>query len=261
MIEINLVPDVKQELIRAQRMRATVISSAIITSIVAVGLVALLLIYVYAVQLGRGAYLDGQIKNKAAELAQVEDLSEMVTIQNQLGLISTLNNDKNITSRLFDMLSAVLPPAPNTVQVSQIDVNADDGTIRLEGQTRGYDSMEVFKKTLSSAVVEYTQADTGEVQKSDGEGSTGTDEEVPANDDLTFLATDVNTSDVSYGEDTEGNKVLRFVVSFTYAPELFSSTVETVSIRLSINGNVTDSYLGLPKSIFTERAKDIEEDR
>ncbi len=240
MIEINLIPDVKQELLRAQRMRTTVISVAIATSIISVAIVALLLVYVYGIQFGRHVYLDAQIKSKAAELAQVEDLSEMVTIQNQLSKISDLNDQKIISSRLFDTLSAVLPPEPNGVKVSQIDVNTEESVIRLEGQTRGFDSMEVFKKTVASAVIELPSQEEG----------TSTDQ--------VFLASDINTSDVSFGEDTEGNKVLRFVLSFTYADELFDSSVDTIAIKLSINGNVTDSYLGLPRSIFTERAKDIE---
>lgn len=241
MIEINLIPDVKRELLKAQRTRSAVVTAAIFASIISVGVVVLLLVYVYGVQLGRGAILNSQISNKSAELAQVEDLSRMVTIQNQLGKISELNNEKNMSSRLFDMLSAVLPPEPNTVRVSQLDVNSEEGTVRIEGQTRGFDSMEVFKKTLASAVIT--------VPASEGES---TPEAVP-------LATDIGTSDISYGEDATGNKVLRFVLSFTYAKELFDSKVDTVTIKRSINGNVTDSFLGLPKSIFTERAKDLKE--
>ncbi len=241
MIEINLVPDVKQELLKAQRMRSAVVTAAIFTSIIAAGVVVLLLVYVYAVQLGRNAFLDSQIKNKAAQLEQVEDLSRMVTIQNQLGKITDLNQQKTISSRTFDMLSAVLPPEPNGVKISQVDINTTDKTIRLEGQTRGFDSMEVFKKTVSSAVIQLpTKADEDKI-------------------DPIELASDVATSDVSFGQDAEGNKVLRFIISFVYADELFTPTVDAISIKLSINGNVTDSYLGLPKSIFAAPAKDIEE--
>ena len=242
MIEINLIPDVKQELLKAQRMRNTVISTAILVSIISTGLVVLLLVYAFGVQLGRNAILDNQIKNKSAELAQVEDLSRMVTIQNQLGKVTELNDAKAISSRLFDMLSAVVPPEPNAVQISQMDVNTDEKTIRIEGQTRGYDSMEIFKKTLESAVIEVPQKDGDE----------------PG--DPIELASDIATSDVSFGEDAQGDKVLRFVISFTYAEELFSGSADAVSIKLSVNGNVTDSYLGLPKSIFTEPAKDLKED-
>ena len=214
MIEINLVPDVKQELLKAQRMRSAVITTAIFTSIAAVGVVALLLIYVYAVQLGRNAILDNQIKTKSGELAQVEDLSRMVTIQNQLGKVSTLNESKTMSSRVFDLLSAVIPPEPNAVKVSQVDINTEEKLIRLEGQTRGFDSMEVFKKTVASAVIQMPV-------ESDAE-----EEPEPV-----VLASDISTSDVSFGEDSDGNKVLRFVISFVYTDELFTPSVDTIRIK------------------------------
>ena len=50
MIEINLIPDVKQELLRAQKGRAVVISASIFASVIAVGVVALLLVYIFGVQ-------------------------------------------------------------------------------------------------------------------------------------------------------------------------------------------------------------------
>lgn len=72
MIEINLIPDVKRELLRAQRARTTVISAAIVISIVAGAVVAALALYVYGVQTVRGVLLDNQIKDGAAKLSKVE---------------------------------------------------------------------------------------------------------------------------------------------------------------------------------------------
>jgi len=235
MIEINLIPDVKQELLKAQRTRAAVISSSILISIIAGGIVVALALYVFGVQTVRSSLLDTQINDGNAKLSKVEDLSKILTIQNQLTKISQLNADKNVSSRVFDMLSAVTPSGANTVQFSQISVDTENTTIRLEGQTNAYDSMEVFKKTLASAIIEYV--DNGE-QKN------------------VALAADISTTDISYGEDSSGAKVLRFVVTFAYPTELFSTSVTAPSFKLSVDGNVTDSYLGIPKSLFTERAKD-----
>ena len=245
MIEINLIPDVKQELIKAQRMRSMVVTGAIFTSIISVGVVVLLLVYVFVVQLGRGIIVDNQIKDKAADLAKVEDLSQMVTIQNQLGKISSLNDQKAMTSRVFDVLSAVSQGASqyqNDFKVSQLNVDTEEQTIRIEGQTSGYDAMEVFKKTVAGAILVIPGQDSGD------------SEDIP-------VASNISTSDVSYGEDTDGKKVLRFVLSFNYAEELFDSKSDIVGIKINVNGNVTDSYLGLPKSLFTEPAKDLGEDK
>ncbi|MBN9398371.1 hypothetical protein BGO18_00620 [Candidatus Saccharibacteria bacterium 47-87] len=236
MIEINLIPDVKRELLRAQRARTTVISAAIVISIVAGAVVAALALYVYGVQTVRGALLDNQIKDGAAKLSKVEDLSKILTIQNQLSRISELNSQKNIDSRLFDVLAAVIPPDPNSVKVSLVTVDSEAKTVRIEGQTRGYDSMEVFKKTLDSAILNFTDNGKADTEK---------------------LATDISVSDTSYGANSDGQKVLRFVLTFTYAEKLFSPDISGATIKLDANGNVTDSYLGIPKSIFTERGTDL----
>jgi len=239
MIEINLVPDVKQQLIKARRLRSTVISACVIVSIVAVGAVALLAAYVFGVQTIRHAIVDDAITKGGTKLANVEDLSKMLTIQNQLTKINTLNDEKIISSRVFDVLSAIIPPAPNNIQVSNLEVEAETGTITIEGQApSGYAALETFKKTINVAFLRYKDSDD-------------------AQQDIR-LASDISTTNVSYGEDASGSKVLRFTLSFVYTPELFDSKVNVVGIVLVSGGNVTDSYLGVPKSIFTDRAEDLE---
>lgn len=236
MIEINLIPDVKQELIHARMIRSAVISGAIVTTIIAAAVVAILSVYVFGVQTVRGAVADDAIKKGSAQLASVEDLSKILTIQNQLTKINALNDSKKIDSRVFELLQAVIPPAPNDVKISSLVVDADAGTITFEGQTPTYPSLEAFKKTIGVANIRYTD-------------DTKTQQTIP-------LASDLSMSNISYGEDSTGTKVLRFSVSFTYAPELFSPAVVNPTIVLVDGGNVTDSYLGIPKSIFTDRATD-----
>jgi len=240
MIEINLVPDVKQELIAARRIRAAVISGTIIATIVAGGVVAALSAYVFGGQAIRHAIADEAIKSEGAKLASVEDLSKILTIQNQLTKLNALNEEKKIDSRVFDVLSAIIPPTPNNIQVSNLLVDAELGTLTIEGQApSGYVALETFKKTISAANVRY---------KDDAEQQI----DVP-------LASDISTTSVSYGEDSNGAKVLRFTITFLYAEELFSSKIASPTFVLVNGGNVTDSYLGIPKSIFADRATDPEE--
>lgn len=250
MIEINLIPDVKQELLRAQRVRSVVISSSIMTSIIAVGLVVLLATYIFGVQAARGIILDGQIKDKGQSLSKIDDLSKILTIQNQLSTISSLNEKKLITSRIFDVVSAITPTGASSVSFSQInvrplltdesgeEVTSGGGKIELDGQTASYEAMEVFKKRIASTSFEYKDGDeTKTVQ----------------------LASNISTGEISYGEDATGNKVLRFTISFMYAPELLSSKTaeQNIAYKLVVDGNVTDSYIGIPR--FTERANDLNE--
>lgn len=238
MIEINLIPDVKRELIKAQRTRSVVITISIIVSIISIAAVAILAVYIFSVQLIRGNLLDSAIKDENAKLTKVEDLSKMLTIQNQLTKISELNNNKKITSRIFNMLDNINPPAPNDIAMTSISVDTSLQSVSIEGQAAvGYSALEIFKKTIAGAKVKYT----------DGEGK----------QQYADLASNISTKDVSYGEDSSGAKVLRFSVDFTYTPELFALISKDESVVITVNGNVTDSYQGVPRSIFTDRATDI----
>ena len=236
MIEINLVPDVKQELIRARSIRSAVVSGAIVTTIIAAAIVVILSIFVFGVQTVRNAVADEDIKKGSSKLSSVEDLSKILTIQNQLTKINALNDQKKIDSRVFTMLSAIIPPAPNEVQISTLNINNATSTITLEGQTPTYPSLEAFKKTIAAANVRYKDADSKQQDVQ--------------------LASNISLTNISFGENSSGIKVLRFTVSFSYANELFSPKVTNPTIVLINGGNVTDSYLGIPKSIFVDRATD-----
>lgn len=241
MIEINLVPDVKQELIRAQRIRATVIMFSIILGIVSIAVVSLLASFVFVAQNVRNSIADKDINTQSALLSNVEDLSKTVTIQNQLTKITALNSEKMIDSRIFDMLVAIIPPQPNDVKFSSLQIDSVTGKILIDAQAvNGYTALEVFKKTIERANVKYT--DVSNVEQS------------------VVLAANISQKDGSYGSDSSGAKVLRFNISFEYAKELFSPLSKNVSVKVTGGGDVTDSTLGFPKSIFTTPAVDITEE-
>jgi hypothetical protein len=236
MIEINLIPDVKQELLRAQRARTVVISIAIVASIIAAGIVTLLAVWVFAVQTVRQTVADGDIKKAYSQLQSNNDLSKVLTVQNQLTKITDLNNAKHIDSRVFDVLAAMLPAAPNNVEISDFGVDSTTDTITIQAQASNlYQALEVFKKTVAGATYTYN----------DG---TGTKTET--------LATNISTADVSYGEDSNGQKVLRFTLSFTYPDSLFSPLSTNLKLIPANQANATDSFLGLPQSVFSDRATD-----
>lgn len=241
MIEINLIPDVKQELIRAQRQRSTIISIALLTGIGAVGAVVLLALYVYGAQQVVSVLADNSIKNNNDVLSEHQDISKTLTIQNQLEKMPDVYAQKKLTSRVFDLLNAVIPPKPNDITISNLLVTTDeDRTIRIEGQAiNSYRAVELFKKTIDAAEVTYV----------DQEGNKQTVE----------LASEISTSDTSYGEDATGAKVLRFTMTFVYAEEMLSVASKDLKVAISTRGNVTDSYLGVPRSIFADRATDVEE--
>jgi len=236
MIEINLVPDVKQELIKAQRVRASVISMAIIVGIVAVAVVVLLAVWVFGVQTARNVLTDNSIKDESRKLSSVEDVSNTLTIQNQLSKLSAMHDSKNIDSRVFDILTTINPPAPNNIAITKLSLDSSTDTITIEAQAASrYPALEVFKKTISATTLQFTQ--NGEKQS-------------------VALATNINDSDRSYGQDAAGAEVLRFTLSFTYPQQLFSRTAQNAIVVAPTQSNVTDSFLGVPQSLFTQKATD-----
>lgn len=237
MIEINLIPDVKQELLRAQRVRTNVITLSVFATIVAVGLVVILALWVYGGQTVRGLLLDNEIKDRSSQLAKVPDISNTLTIQNQLSVLSSLHNDKQVDSRIFDVLQTVNPPSPNNIQVTTLKIDSSSNTVTIEGQaSNGYAALEVFKKTLAATTIKYSKD--------------GTDTTLP-------LVNTMSDSDRSYGEDANGTKVLRFTISFTYPNELFSYTIPSLTIQGPTQSNATDSFLGVPNSLFVQQATDV----
>lgn len=238
MIEINLVPDVKQELIKAQRVRTSVISLSILVGLAAVAIVVVLAIWVFAVQTTRGKISDDTIKVESDKLGKVPDIANILTIQNQLKKLSAMHDAKNIDSRIFDVLATINPPAPNNVSITNLALDSETQTIKIEAQaSNGYPALEVFKKTIVATKFEYTI---------DGEKKS-----VP-------LASEMSDSDRSYGDDSVGATVLRFTLTFMYPDELFTRAAENATLVAPTRTNATDSYLGVPNSLFVPKATDTE---
>lgn len=239
MIEINLVPDVKQELIKAKRTRTMVVSIAIIVGVVSVGIVILLCVYLFGVQTLRQTLADKAIDDKSAKLKQVPDLGNMLTIQNQLSVVNELHDKKNIDSRLFELLTAINPAKPNQVIFSQVKIDSENSTIHIDGQAaNGFVAADALKKTIQAASFSYKDQDTTKTEP---------------------LASNISVSNLSYGEDANGAKVLRFSIDFEYTQALFANTSDDAVIVRPDRQNATDSFKRLPESLFGSRANDIGE--
>lgn len=241
MIEINLVPDVKRELINAERIRSKVIMWCILIGLISIAIVILLIIYVFMFQAVRNKFADDAIKQGSDKLLSVEDLSKTLTIQNQLTKISAINNSKKIDSRIFNLINVIIPQYPNGINISSLKIDSATSLVTIEGQApNSYAAVEVFKKTIDAAKVKYI--DDNKKQQ-----------------EVKLTVGDIVASDMSYGEDSSGTKVLRFTLRFEYVKELISLASKNASVAITTNGNVTDSYLGVPKSVFADRAKDLKE--
>lgn len=238
MIQINLVPDVKQEFLRAQKLRNMAVSISVIVGLAAAGVVVVLGLLLGA-QLLHEKIQKENIDKQFKKLSSIEDLSSLLTIQSQLAAIPDLQSNRSMMSRAFDTVTAITPTGENEIKISNLTIDPTESTMTIEGSANnGYSATDVFRKTILNTQVKYKSGDT--------------EQTVP-------LATKVDMGQTSYGEDVSGQRVLRFKLSFAYPAELLNNKGTLVSL-VSPTGqkDVTDSKQQVPDAIFSQKAKDIE---
>jgi hypothetical protein len=239
MIQINLIPDVKLQLIKTQETKSKVIKISIILMIVSLASVFSLGSYSFIVQSLVNTKTDQDIAAEEKKLNDVTDLTKILTIQNQLKSISEVNNKKKINSRVFDMITTLKISGNKNVSYSGIIMDQTQGTLQINGQTESYQSYDTFKKTLINAQIEYKQSSDASVTT-----------KVP-------LASVVSLPETSYGIDSNGNRVLTFTIVFNYNTILLEPSISDVHITIVRTGNASDSYLGVPTSLFSDKATSI----
>ena len=159
--EINLVPDIKNEMIKAIKLRNMIFFSCIAVSAVAVGVVAIL----GGIIGGQSLALknqDDKLKLMSEKINSYDDLNEFLTIQNQLDGISSTGESKRVFSRVFNVLNALLPKGADTITISELSVDMEESVLNFEAQANAgeapyidYRVLESFKKSMSYMRYDY----------------------------------------------------------------------------------------------------------
>lgn len=224
MIQLNLLPDVKKEFLRAQSARRKTIAISILVTIIAAGLTAVVAIYVYAVQNGIKYLQTEDIKSKSSELSSVKDIDKYLTIQNQLAQLSSLHNNKNNFSRLIDFLPRLNPAPPQNIVLSNLEVDTTTTTITFKGRVQDYGALTTFKDTLNNAT--FTSTRNGQ--------------EV----DATKLFTEVKIESALY-EKTTTTSGVTFTIAAVYDSAVFKQENTNVLVTVP-NKETTGSVVGSP---------------
>lgn len=145
MIQLNLLPDVKLEYIKARQRKRMVFGTSIIISAFFLSILIALFVLVKFAQKEHITNLDKDIAAKTEELKSKEDLDKILTIQNQLNSLPALHNQKPVTSRLFDYLIQ-LTPAQATI--SDVTLDFADNSIIIEGNSDEISTINKFVDTL-----------------------------------------------------------------------------------------------------------------
>ncbi|MFO0970947.1 MAG: hypothetical protein U0520_01200 [Candidatus Saccharimonadales bacterium] len=156
MIQINLLPDVKQEYLRAQQTKHLVVVASVLLSLISVVVLAILFLYVQVVQPRHRANLQRDIDSGLNELKGKQDAVKIVTVQGVLEQIPALQDKKLLTSRLFTYLTSVTPQSVNYGEV-RLDLTAN--TVSLTGQANTFEQTSELTNNLKSAMFTYKQGD------------------------------------------------------------------------------------------------------
>lgn len=136
MIQFNLLPDVKLEYIKTERLKRTVIGVSLLASAVALVVFVFLVLAVDVFQKKNINDLGNDITAASKELKQKPDLSKMLTVQSQLKSLTGLHDDKPSTSRLFDFMDSL---TPDKTSISELDLDMQADTLTATGTASSLD--------------------------------------------------------------------------------------------------------------------------
>jgi len=145
MVQFNLLPNVKLEYVKTQRTKRLLTLTSVVVSIAGVVLLVLSLMTVDVVQKKSLHDLNNDIGRYSTQLKNVQDLDKILTVQNQLSTLTSLHEQKPVTSRLFSYISQLTPANANLNQLS-IDFSAN--TITIGGSAPTLDVVSTYTDTL-----------------------------------------------------------------------------------------------------------------
>lgn len=227
MTQVNLLPDVKVEFVKARRLKRTILAVCFLISAVALAIFALLFISVTVVQKEHLSNLDDDIANSTNQLEATPDIAKILTIQNQLGALSNLHGEKPVASRIFTYIRQL---APTEASIDTLTVDFDGQTMTITGKAVNLAAVNKFTDTLKF---------TSFSIESEGETSNK-----PAFSEVTLKEFGLDNAS------SEAGKSASYSIELKYAPEVYSSAS---NIKLTIPNQVTTrSETEKPSNVFEE---------
>lgn len=145
MIQFNLLPEIKQHYIKANRVKHLVLLGSAVVGGIALSILAILFLVVGVLQKQHLDDLSKDIKTYSTQLQKTSDLNKILTIQNQLKSLPDLHSKKVVASRLFNYLSQL---TPIQATIATINIDFATNTITLGGSADSLGTVNKFVDTL-----------------------------------------------------------------------------------------------------------------
>lgn len=223
MIQLNLLPDVKMEYIKAERQRRLVTSVAILVTIAAVVLL-LLLLSVDGLQRKHLSDLNKDIKSESSKLQSEPQIKKILTVQNQLNSLTDLHAQEPAASKLFDYLNEV---TPTSVNITDFTIDFTQQTATITGTSDNLAHVNQYVDTLKSATY----------------APEGSKSSAPA-----FSNVVLSSFSLSTGSRTAASQAASYSITLSYDKNIFDITQDIKQLSVP---SVTTTYLS------TNQANDL----
>ena len=255
MIQLNLLPDVKLQYIKARQNKRMVMSIAFVASAFFVAILVLLFVFVRIGQQEHLKNLNKDIGAKTQELKSKEGLAKILTIQSQLKSLPGLHEKKAISSRLFEYLTKL---TPEKATISEVELDFIENKLTIKGNTSEVSTVNKFADTLKFTGFVSSEAD----ETARATCALGVFEEKIASDSTNQPVTcrafsEVVLSEFDLGATGQGvaetEDPISYDLTFKFDPKIFAN------LKTSDNQPVVS--LNVPKIIstrsFTEKPADL----
>ena len=152
--EINLVPDIKTDMLKLMKLRNMIIFVSVLVIIGSAVFTAFLAVIKGAQDLtidSQGKHID----NLSSTIKEYSELPDFLNIQDQLAKLKSINDKRSVLSRVFPVLKNLFPTNNDTIKISDLNVNLSTSTINFDAQANAgeepyidYRVLESFKKKV-----------------------------------------------------------------------------------------------------------------
>ena len=259
MISLNLLPDVKKDLLKVRRERNLVMMVSIVAVIGSLSVLGLLFLWMGALtglkMLDENKINDAKAKIETAK--EDEQLDKYLTIQNQLAQIDGLKGGQLIHSRLMDFLVQLNPAEPNNVFLRSVRLTADgegesaDMSVEIEGTTDNFASLDVYKNTLISAKLIYENKPEDEVESTD---TTTSDESSSAGAESSDSEDDSSSSESTAVAEATSEMLFNevSVLDSNLSSDGVNFSISAVFNTAAFSPNITNIKVEIPREITSD---------
>lgn len=157
MLQFNLLPDVKQEYIKAKRTKRIILVVSYVLSGASISFVILLFGAVNIQQKSHISNLTDDIASATAQINETENLDTILTTQSQIALLGDIHTTKPESSRIFSLMTFV---SPSDITLRNLDLSIDTSTMIISGNSSNAASVNLLVDNIKA-----TRFVTGDLQE------------------------------------------------------------------------------------------------